>query len=64
VQGGEHFQVQETRIVEGFEAIADLPGPAQPTLCVSGNDNKKKRFSYSGTRSVEILLDALRQKYN
>lgn len=56
VRGAAHFEVPVDRIVEIYEALAQLPGPAQPVLVVVDSQSKKHRAVYDSAFDLKAFL--------
>ena len=57
VKGGAHFDVPINRVVEIYEALSHLSGPAQPLLVYVDEQSKKHRVIYDKTLDLRAFLE-------
>lgn len=57
VKGAAHFEVSIDRIVEIYEALSTLPGPAQPALVFVDRLSRKHRALYDESWSIRDFLE-------
>lgn len=59
VNGAGHFSTDVDTVLEIYERLNYLPGPAQPVLVVVDSNNKKRRFVYDDAVGTQPLQDLL-----